>query len=329
MIMNTRRLGGTDLDVSPLCLGTMHFGTRDNKSKSYALLDQFLEAGGNFLDTANMYAMWIGKGGESETLLGKWIKARKNRGRLVIASKVGFQYQKVPSSNAPAVIEAECEKSLRRLGIECIDLYYAHRDDRGTLLEAQLEAFDKLVRAGKVRHIGASNFKAWRLVEAEAVAAAHGWAAFSCVQQRYTYLRPRVDADFAFQTACNDDLLEYCRERKFPLLAYSPLLGGAYGRDDRPIPIQYDHADSDARKDVLKQVAEELGVGANQVVLAWMISNGILPVPGASTPEQMSASLDAAAIVLSEGQLERLDHAGAPQGSDTLGKVKSKIGADL
>jgi len=328
VMMDTRRLGGTDLDVSALCLGTMHFGTRDDESISYALLDQFVEAGGNFLDTANMYAMWIGKGGESETLLGKWMKERNNRGRLIIASKVGFQYQDVPSSNAPAVIEAECEKSLRRLGIECIDLYYAHRDDRTTLLEVQLEAFDKLVRAGKVRHIGASNFKAWRLAEAEAFTTAHGWAAFCCVQQRYTYFRPRVDADFAFQTACNDDLLEYCRERRFPLLAYSPLLGGAYVRNDRPIPMQYDHADSDARKTVLKQAGEELGVGANQVVLAWMISNGIWPVIGASTHDQMSAGLDAAAIKLSADQLERLEQAGAPQEPNPCGEVRSKIGAE-
>jgi aryl-alcohol dehydrogenase-like predicted oxidoreductase len=328
MVLQPRTLGSTDLEVSSWCLGTMHFGSRDDDTKSYALLDQYVEAGGNFLDTANMYAMWIGIGGESETLLGKWMKERNNRDRLVIASKVGFQYQDVPSSNAPAIIEAECEKSLKRLGIECIDIYYAHRDDRTIPLEAQLEAFDKLVRAGKVRYIGASNFKAWRLAEAEAVSTAHNWAPFCCVQQRHTYLRPRVDADFAFQTSCNDDLLEYCRERKFPLIAYSPLVGGAYIRDDKPMPAQYDHADSDARKAVLKQVAEELQVGANQVVLAWMISNGILPVTGASTHEQMSASLDAAEIVLSEGQLERLDQAGAPQGPDPYAGVRSSIGAD-
>jgi aryl-alcohol dehydrogenase-like predicted oxidoreductase len=276
-----------------------------------------------------MYAMWIGEGGESELLLGKWMRERSNRDRVVIASKVGFQYQDVPSSNAPAIIEAECEKSLKRLGIECIDLYYAHRDDRNTPLEAQLEAFDRLVCAGKVRYIGASNFKAWRLAEASALSTAHDWAAFCCVQQRYTYFRPRVDADFAFQTSSNEDLLEYCREREFPLLAYSPLLGGAYVRDDRPIPMQYKHADTDARKATLVAVAEELATGPNQVVLAWMISHNIWPVSGASTSEQIAASIEAAAIDLSEDQLERLDQAGAPQGPDPYGGVKSNIGADL
>ncbi len=328
-IMNTRRLGGTDLDVSALCLGTMHFGTRDDESTSYALLDQFAESGGNFIDTANMYAMWIGNGGESETLLGRWMKERNNRDRLVIASKVGFQYQDVPSSSAPAIITVECEKSLKRLGIECIDLYYAHRDDRLTPLESQLEALDGLVRAGKVRYIAASNFKAWRLAEAKALSTAYGWAAFCCVQQRYTYLRPRVDADFAFQTSCNDDLREYCRERSLPLLAYSPLLSGSYIRDDKPMLPQYDHADSDARKAVLGQVADELQVGANQVVLAWLIAHDIWPVTGASSHDQMSASLDAAEIVFSDDQLERLDQAGAPEGPNPYGEVRSKIAADL
>jgi aryl-alcohol dehydrogenase-like predicted oxidoreductase len=327
-MLRTVTLGSTGLEVAVLCLGTMHFGTRDDERRSFAVLDRYVEAGGNFLDTANMYAMWIGQGGESEALQGKWMRERKNRSDLVITSKVGFQYQDVPTSNRPELIEAECDKSLKRLGVDCIDLYYAHRDDRKTPLEAQLEAFDKLVRAGKVRYVGASNFRAWRLAEAEGISKAHGWAAFCCVQQRYTYLRPRVDADFAFQTSCNDDLLEYCRERKFPLLAYSPLLGGAYQRDDRPIPIQYDHADSHARLAVLKEVAKELHAEPNQVVLAWMVARGIVPVTGASSPAQLSTSLEAVALPLSDGQLERLHQAGAPQGPDPYQAARSVIGAD-
>ena len=171
-------LGKTDLDVSVLCLGTMHFGSRDDESTSYAMLDQYVEGGGNLLDTANMYACWVGQGGESETLLGKWMKERRNRDKLVIASKVGLAYQDVPKSTKPELIEAECEKSLRRLGIDVIDLYYAHCDDRDTPLEAQLDAFDKLVRAGKVRYIGASIFRAWRLADAAGISRAHGWAAW-------------------------------------------------------------------------------------------------------------------------------------------------------
>jgi len=193
-------LGATDLEVSVLCFGTMNFGSRDDMETSYAMLDQYVDGGGNFIDSANMYASWVGRGGESETLIGQRMRERGNRESLIITSKVGFPYQDVSKSNSPRHIEEECDKSLKRLGVEIIDLYYAHCDDRETPLEAQLEAFDKLVRAGKVRYVGASNFHAWRLAEAEAISKAHGWAPFCCVQQRHTYLRPRVDADFCFQT---------------------------------------------------------------------------------------------------------------------------------
>jgi len=309
-------LGKTDLEVSALCLGTMHFGSRDDEPTSYATLDQYVEGGGNFLDTANMYACWMGQGGESETLLGKWMKERGNREQLVTASKVGFGYQDVPTSTAPKLIEVECEKSLKRLGIDVIDLYYAHRDDRDTPLEAQLEAFDKLVRAGKVRYIGASNLRAWRLAEAAGISCAHGWAAFCCVQQRYTYLRPRVDADFVFQTACNDDLLDYCGERQFQLLAYSPQLAGAYVRSDRPLPEQYKHADTDARLAVLKEVADEVLATPSQVVLAWLIAHDVVPVIGVSKRNQLFESLAASELSLSTEQLSRLDEAGAAHSQD-------------
>jgi len=323
--MKMRPFGKTDLRVSNLCLGTMHFGTRDDESTSYAMLDQYVEGGGNFLDTANMYAMWQGNGGESETLIGKWVKDRGNRDDLVIASKVGFAYQDVPKSSKPEIIEAECEKSLKRMGLDVIDIYYAHRDDRDTPLEAQLEAFDKLVRAGKVRYIGASNFRAWRLAEAAGISNAHGWAAFCCVQQRYTYLRPRVDADFVFQTSCNDDLLDYCREKQFQLLAYSPQLGGAYTRSDRPFPPQYDHADTQSRLAVLNEVAEEAHATPGQVVLAWLIAHDVVPLIGASTADQMAENLAASTLTLSPEQMSRLDEAGASHDTDAPDLLASSV----
>jgi aryl-alcohol dehydrogenase-like predicted oxidoreductase len=194
-----------------------------------------------------------------------------------------------------------------------LDLYYFHCDDRSVPLADQLGAMHELVQEGKVRFIGASNFKAWRLAEAAGVSAANNITAFSCVQQRYTYLRPRVDADFGFQKSCNDDLLEYCKERDFQLVAYSPLLGGAYIREDRKIQGQYRHTDSDARKETLFEVALEVGATPNQVILAWLTGRGVVTISGASKAEQLNESLIGFDLTLSEDILDRLDAAGAPR----------------
>jgi aryl-alcohol dehydrogenase-like predicted oxidoreductase len=148
--METQKLGKTGVDVSALCLGAMYFGTRNDQATSYRVLDKYVEAGGTFIDTANIYAHWVKgfKGGESETLLGEWMQGRGNRDKLFIASKVGFGYPGVPVGLRANQIEEECNKSLRYLKIDTIDLYYAHVDDRKTPLEETLEAFDKLVKAG-------------------------------------------------------------------------------------------------------------------------------------------------------------------------------------
>ncbi len=307
--MKSTRLNDTELDVSMFCLGTMNFGSRDDRTVSYAMLDQYVEGGGNFLDTANNYAVWIGKGGESETLLGRWMQERGNRGDMIVASKAGCPTQEAPMSSKPEHILAECDRTLKRLRTDHIDLYYYHLDDRSVPLEVQLETMDKLTRSGKVRYIGASNFKAWRLAEAAAVSKANGYPAFCCVQQRHTYLRPRVDARFGAQVSSNDDLLEYCRERHLQLIAYSSLLSGAYSRDDRKVQQQYRHKDSDARMAALLNVAEEIAATPNQVLLAWLTGRGIIPVTGASTAEQMRESLAAFDLTLSEALLDRLDAA--------------------
>ncbi|MFA6956208.1 MAG: aldo/keto reductase [Thermoanaerobaculia bacterium] len=309
-------LGRTDLNVSGLCLGTMHFGTREDSRASYAVLDRFVEEGGNFLDSANAYAAWLGKGGESETLLGAWMNDRANRRNLVIATKVGCAYADVEAGVTPARIIAECDRSLRRLGTDVIDLYYAHVDDRSTPMEAQLEAFDSLVRAGKVRYVGASNFRAWRLAEAEASSATRRVVSFSCVQQRFSYLRPRVDAELETHMQCNDDLFDFCRSRALPVLGYSPLLGGAYGRRNVQLPRIYAHADTVGRLSVLDRVAHDLSLQPEQVVLAWVVANGVLPICGASSPEQISANVVGATFGLSPELLERLNQAGDGQATN-------------
>jgi aryl-alcohol dehydrogenase-like predicted oxidoreductase len=303
----------SELEVSALCLGTMYYGNRDDDKTSYRLLDHYVEAGGNFLDTANIYANWLTdfQGGESEILLGKWMKDRGNRNDLVIATKVGFGYQDVPSSLKAERIETEVEKSLKRLGIDTIDLYYSHYDDRKTPWEEQLKALDRLVKTGKVRCIGASNIKAWRLEEARGISIHNDLARHAAVQQRFTYLRPRVNASFFPQISTNPDLLEYCARRKLPLIAYSPLLGGAYLRDDRPLPQQYQHEDSNMRLEALQSVAEAVDASLNQVILAWMMKQDIIPIFGSSRLEQMEENLGATAVELTEQQMVTLTDAGA------------------
>lgn len=313
--MRTVRLGNSGVEVSVFCLGTMHFDSHTDEESSYRLLDQYVEAGGAFLDTANIYARWVPGyvGGESETLLGEWMRERKNRSQMFIATKVGLEYQDVERGLRARQIETECEKSLKRLGVDTIDLYYAHVDDRNTLMEEAMEAFDRLVRAGKVRLVGASNFLAWRLEEAQWVSQTHGWTGYCGIQQRYSYIRPKPGASFDPQIAANDDLLDYCRSRGITMLAYSPLLNGAYTRADRDFPEQYLGPDTDARLAALKAVAEEVGATANQAVLAWMVQNDppVIPLVAASTVEQMRENLDALGIELSAEQMARLNDTSA------------------
>jgi aryl-alcohol dehydrogenase-like predicted oxidoreductase len=293
----------------------MYLGSREGKDVSYSLLDQYEAAGGSFIDTANIYAHWIpgGKGGESEILLGQWLKERGNRQQIFLASKVGFEYSEQERGLTARQIELEAEKSLRRLGVDTIDLYYAHCEDRNTPLEETMEAFNRLVQAGKVRFIGASNYLAWRLEKAYWVSQTNGWAKFCCIQQRHTYLRPGPGTTFEPQIAANEDLLDLCRSEGVTLLAYSALLSGAYTREDRPVPEQYRGPDTDARLAALQAVAKETGFSPNQVILAWMMQGNpaVLPLIAASTGAQLQENIDALNLRLTAEQLARLNTAGA------------------
>ena len=312
--MKTVALGNSGIDVSALCLGAMYFGSRTDAGTSWQLLDLYVEAGGSFIDTANIYARWIPGfiGGESETLLGKWMRERKNRDDLFIASKVGFEYPGVERGLEGWKIEEECDKSLKRLGVDTIDLYYAHVDDRNIPQEESLEAFDKLVKGGKVRYIGASNFLAWRLEEAKNISRARNLAEYCCVQQRYSYVRPRTGTSFDPQVSANVDLIDYCQARGTTMLAYSPLLSGAYCRDDRSFGEQYAGADTDKRVAVLRQIADEVGASVHQVVLAWMLHSkpAVIPLIAASTQEHLQENLDAATVTLTDEQMLILNDAG-------------------
>ena len=312
--MNTQQLGNTGVEVSTLCLGTMYFGTKTDKDESFRVLDGYVNAGGRFIDTANGYAHWVegGQGGESEALLGEWMRLRDNRSALFIASKVGFDYSDAERGLRASQIEEECHKTLKRMGIDTIDLYYAHVDDRNTPLEESLKAFDRLVKTGKVRFVGASNYLAWRLEQARWISLVNDWAQFCCVQQRYTYLRPKPGANFDPQIMTNDDLLDYCRNSGMTLLAYSTLQGGAYTRADRPIPDQFSDPVNEQRLATVREVAVETGATVNQVILKWMIQSSppIIPLIAASSDAQLEDNLGTLNVNLSVEQMVRLDTAG-------------------
>lgn len=314
--MRKMRLGNTDLEVSALCMGGDAIGGRIDRATSFQLLDRFRESGGTFLDTANFYAAWLEgcQGGESETTLGLWLMDRECRQEMAVASKLAFDYPGCQGGLSAAEIERECEKSLRRLQTDRLDLYYAHRDDAATPLEETMEAFDRLIRAGKVRAIGASNLRVWRIAEANTVSRKHGWAQYSVIQQRHTYFRPRHGADFGPQICINEDLKDLAASRGITLIAYSILLQGAYTRDDRPIPAQYAGPEADDRLAVLKEVARETGATPNQVIVAWMLGGSpqVLPIVAGSRLEQLSENIAALNVTLTADQIQRLNTAGDP-----------------
>lgn len=306
--------GESKLKVSDICLGTMDFGTLVPAERSWKIMDRYLEYGGNFFDTANVYAFWNpgGKGGESERVLGEWIRERGVRDRVVVATKLGFARPGDAVGLRSEQIMTHCEESLKRLGVETIDLYYAHLDDRRTPLEESLEAFDRLVRQGKVREIGASNYTAWRLERALNASRRMGVAQFCCLQQRYSYLRLQVGTALEPQQPVTDDVLDFCLEENFPLLAYTPLLGGCYVRDDRKLPPQYLGEDTEIRLSTIRNMAYELGITANQLVLLWLLRNTpkAIPVIGTSSLKHFDENMESINMSIAPEDLQILNDAG-------------------
>ncbi|MFI2611803.1 aldo/keto reductase [Kitasatospora sp. NPDC018619] len=319
--MHYRSLGVDGRSVSALCLGAMTFGTTVDEETATAILDRFTEAGGTFIDTSNNYAFWApgADGFESEELLGRWSARRGNRDELVLATKAGAR--PVPGLPFPEHFEGlsaralreAAEGSLRRLGTDRLDVYYAHMADPGTPVEETMGAFAGLVADGTVDVLGCSNHSAAELAAANDLAAGRDWPGYRCVQQRHSYLQPRPGADFGVQKHADEALLSYVAARPaMTLLAYSPLLGGSYCRADRPLREQYEWPAAKARLAVLAEVAEETGATVNQVVLAWLIGHPVptVPVVGASSVAQLEESLGALDLVLDEEQRRRLDTAG-------------------
>jgi aryl-alcohol dehydrogenase-like predicted oxidoreductase len=308
--MEKRPLGNTGILVSSMALGTMYFNTTVDGNTSIDIMDAYVNAGGQFVDTANMYASWLDgfTGGESEIIIGKWMVERRNRKDIFLSTKVGLPMKDVPESLNAELIINECENSLRRLQTDYIDLYFAHREDPATPVDETLEAFNKLVKQGKVRFLGVSNHATWRVVEANLIAEMNGWVDFCCAQYKFTYIRPRHGTRFDPQMAASEDLLEYCHQRGMGIMAYSPLMGGSYGNPDVPLWEQYTSADTNARVKAIRELAEALQVSVNQLVLAWLMQGKykIIPLITSENPAQILENIDAGSIVLPEDQIHYL-----------------------
>jgi aryl-alcohol dehydrogenase-like predicted oxidoreductase len=305
-----RTLGSSDLSVHPLCLGTNIFGWTADEAESFAVLDAYAAAGGNFLDTADSYSSWIHghSGGESEQIIGNWMASRGNRDGIVVATKVG----KKPGLTdlTPATIRTAAEESLARLGTDRIDLFYAHFDDLATPLADTLGAFGELVAEGKVRAIGASNFTAERLAEALAVSREHGLPEYVAVQPHY---------NLVFRDEYEGALAELCVREGLSCVPYfglaSGFLTGKYRRGGPQVESQRAGGAKEYLDDrgvavlaALDEVAANHGTPVAAVALAWLAAQpGVTaPIASARTPEQLADLLPLADLVLSEDELQRL-----------------------
>ena len=310
--------------ISDLVLGTMYFGTRTDEETSFALMDRFVEAGGRMLDTANCYSFWSsesGAGGQSEATIGRWLAARPGlRDQVEVATKVGVEPVDPTDHSAgqeglsPGVIARECDRSLERLGVDRIDLYWAHGEDRSTDVTASAEAFGHLVADGKVARLGVSNHTTWRVERGRASALAQGLEPWTALQLTTSYVRPRPDVtvpgkDHRFGFV-SDETLDYASENApMELWAYSPLVQGSYDREDRPFPEEYDHPGTTRRLAVLGEVAAGLGATRGQVALAWLLHGrpAIRPIIGVSSVEQLDEALAAGSLEVDEATMARLD----------------------
>ncbi len=316
-----RRLGRTELQVHPLNLGGNVFGWTADRATSFAVLDAYREAGGNFVDTADGYSKWAPghRGGESEEILGAWLRDRGCRDELVLATKVGMGG---PDSDGPGLtarqIQRACDGSLRRLGVERIDVYYAHRDDPDTPLEESLSAFDRLVRDGKVRCLGASNYGAERLGRALEVSAGAGLAAFAVVQPLYNL----VDRD-----AFEGPLAALCAERGLGVCTYYALaagfLTGKYSgaeraRGARAARVQryLDDPHATALLARVREVADRHGVTMAQVALAWQLHRPEVtaPIASATSVAQVRELVGAIGVRLDRADVAALGGEAAPPG---------------
>ncbi len=316
--MEYRQLGNTGVKVSELCLGAMTFGRETAEEYSFRIMDRFVDAGGNFIDTADVYTR-----GASETIVGKWL-SRQNRDDFVLATKVRFPMGEQPNDvgTSRKHIIAGVKASLQRLGTDYIDLYQVHAWDPLTPIEETLSTLNDLVRQGLVRYIGASNFKGWQLQKALEISKNKGWERFVCLQPQYNLLC----------RATEWELLEVCANEGVGVIPWSPLRGGwlsgkfQRGMEGPPSGSRVEKAEQEGWGeswsayntehtwevlDALHEVATQTGKEPAQVAINWLMQNPAVtaPIIGVRTMEQLESNLGAAGWALSPDHMERLNKA--------------------
>jgi aryl-alcohol dehydrogenase-like predicted oxidoreductase len=314
--MERHKLQHSGLDVSPLCFGGSVFGWTIDEATSFTLLSHFIEAGGNFIDTADAYCIWVSgsQGGESETIIGKWLKQHANRDRVVIATKVGSDMgpAKGAGLSRKYILQA-IEDSLRRLQTDYIDLYQSHFDDEDTPMEETLEAYSELIRQGKVRAIGASNYTASRFKQALQVSQQCGYSQFATLQPLYN-LYDRADYE--------QELEQVCREQEIGVISYYSLASGFLSGKYRS---EQDLSDSVRSREVKKylndrgfriltaldEIAQNYHTTATSVALAWLIARPTItaPIVSATNTNQLQEIIAAVALKLDSHSIHLLDQA--------------------
>ena len=317
--MERRKFGVTDLEVSALCLGSMQFGWTTDEASAIEVMDAFVAAGGNFIDTADVYSRWApdNPGGVAESIIGRWLKKRGNRDKLVIATKVAMPVWDGPDGKGlgRAHIVQAVEKSLSRLGIETIDLYQAHAPDTATPIEETLRAFDDLVQSGKVRYIGASNYTAPQLEEALAVAGEKSLSRYVSLQPNYSLVH---------RSEFEEALAALCLRESIAVIPYSPLAGGFLTgkyRPDRPQPKsartyqtrRYENEAGWRVIEALEVIARARETTLAAVAVAWLLAKPVItsPIIGANSEEQLAAILPAVDVRLSPEEEAALDEISA------------------
>jgi aryl-alcohol dehydrogenase-like predicted oxidoreductase len=315
--MKKRALGNTGIEIPPIMLGGNVFGWTVNEADSFRLLDAAFDAGLNFIDTADVYSRWVPghAGGESEVILGKWFARSGKRDRVVIATKVGIDMGDGKQGLAPQYIEQAVEASLKRLQTDRIDLYQAHKDDEKTPLDATLGAFDRLVKQGKVRAIGASNYTGVRLREALEVSQRHHLARYETLQPHYNLVE---------REPYESDLAPVVAESGLGVIPYFSLAGGfltgkyraeadTTGKARAGIVAKYLNPRGLAVLDVLDSVAREYKTTPASVALAWLIAQpGITaPIASATNENQLADLVAATNLALDAASLEKLSTASA------------------
>ena len=313
----TRRLGATDLHIAPLVLGGNVFGWTADRTASFAVLDAFVAGGGTMIDTADVYSAWVDghAGGESETMIGEWLRATGKRDQVLIATKVGMLPGEGGEKLAPARIISACDASLQRLGTDRIDLYFAHQDDDAVSQDAVLEAFGRLIDAGKIRVLGASNFGAMRLKSALDVAAAASLPRYHVLQPEYNLVsRHRFEGQ----------LQDLCVVENIGVIPYYGLASGFLTGKYRTAADLGKSVRGGRMGDLLQgkgadvlgamdDISHETGASLAQIALAWLMAQpGVTaPIASATTPAQMEDLIGAMTLVLDEDQLARLTNIGS------------------